>query len=146
MLACHPETPMRQSAPCILIVEDDPALQAMLQELLADAGYITCSCATAQDAQFLIALEHVDLCILDMHLLGRHSGGMDVLSLARLVPATKTLPIIVCSADTPFLDANRDELHARHCVILEKPFDIGLLLAAIETSLDVHRRSRAVGE
>ena len=137
---------MRPRAPCILIVEDDPAIQAVLQDLLADAGYITCGCATAQDAQFLIAMEHVDLCIMDMHLLGRQAGGMDVLSLARLVPATKTLPIIVCSADTPFLDANRDELHSQHCLVMEKPFDIELLLAAITTSLDVQRRSRAVGE
>ncbi|HET9223410.1 MAG TPA: response regulator [Roseiflexaceae bacterium] len=137
---------MYRTTPCILIVEDDPAVQAMLQDLLADAGYITCSCATAQDAQYLIAMQHVDLCILDMHLLGRQAGGMDVLALARLVPATKTLPIIVCSADTPFLDVNRDELLARQCVILAKPFDIELLLATIETSLDMHCRSHAVGE
>jgi DNA-binding response OmpR family regulator len=137
---------MYRTTPCILIVEDDPALQAMLQDLLGDAGYITCSCATAQDAQFLIAMQHVDLCILDMHLLGRWAGGMDVLSLARLVQATKTLPIIICSADRAFLDANRDVLQTQDCVILEKPFDIELLLATIETSLDAHRSSRAVGE
>ncbi len=137
---------MKRTTPCILIVEDDPAVRAMLQDLLAEEGYVTCSCATAQDAQYLIAMEHVDLCILDMHLLGRQAGGMDVLSLARLVPATKTLPIIVCSADMPFLDANRDMLHTQDCIVLEKPFDIGLLLAAIETSLDVSRRSHAVGE
>jgi CheY-like chemotaxis protein len=136
---------MRQRAPCILIVEDDPAIQTVLQDLLADAGYITCGCATAQDAQYLIAMEHVDLCILDMHLLGRWAGGMDVLALARLVPATRRLPIIVCSADMPFLDVNRDELLAQQCVIMEKPFDIELLLAAIATSLDV-THSRAVGE
>jgi adenylate cyclase len=135
---------MKRTTSCILIVEDDPALQAMLQDLLSDVGYITCSCATAQDAQYLIAMQHVDLCILDMHLLGRWAGGMDVLALARLVPATKTLPIIVCSADTPFLDVNRDELLARQCVILPKPFDIEVLLATIETSLDV-ARSRTVG-
>jgi DNA-binding NtrC family response regulator len=118
----------------------------MLQDLLAEEGYMTCSCATAQDAQFLMALEHVDLCILDMHLLGRQAGGMDVLSLARLVPATKTLPIIICSADTPFLDANRDVLHTQDCVVLETPFDIGLLLATVETALDAPSRSRAEGE
>src|SRR5262245_37316993 len=124
---------MRRRAPCILIVEDDPAIQTVLQDLLADAGYITCGCATAQDAQYLIAMEHVDLCILDMHLLGRWAGGMDVLALARLVPATRRLPIIVCSADMPFLDVNRDELLAQQCIIMEKPFDIELLLAAIAT-------------
>jgi two-component system, OmpR family, phosphate regulon response regulator PhoB len=137
---------MYRTTPCILIVEDDPAVQAMLQDVLADAGHITCSCATAQDAQYLIAMQHVDLCILDMHLLGRWAGGMDVLALARLVPATRTLPIIVCSADKPFLEAHRDALFAQDCVVLEKPFDIKLLLATIDTALDRSSRSRTVGE
>jgi DNA-binding response OmpR family regulator len=137
---------MQHSQPCILIVEDDPALQAMLHDLLADAGYITCSCATAQDAQFLIGLRHVDLCILDVHLLGSWEGGLDVLSLARLVPATKALPIIICSVDTRLLAAKRDELDAQHCIILEKPFDVERLLVSIETALDVQGSSRAIGE
>ena len=128
----------------ILVVEDDDAIQALLHDLLDDAGYTTSGCRAAQDAQYLIATEHPDLLIVDIHLLDDRAGGWEVLSLARLVPATMTLPIIVCSADMFFLNAKRQELHALGCVTLAKPFDIDELLQAVATALDTRRRDRAV--
>jgi CheY-like chemotaxis protein len=80
----------------------------------------------------------------DVHLLDARAGGWEVLSLARLAPAAMTLPIIVCSADTFFLNAKREELHAHGCVTLAKPFDIDELLQAVATALHAQRRDRAV--
>jgi CheY-like chemotaxis protein len=128
----------------ILVVEDDDAIQALLHDLLHDAGYTSSGCRAAQDAQYLIAIEHPDLLIVDVHLLDGRAGGWEVLSLARLVPATMTLPIIVCSADAMFLNAKRQELHALGCVTLAKPFDIDELLQMVATALDGQRRARAV--
>src|SRR5688572_33444701 len=100
-------TPIERATAHILVVEDDDAIQALLHELLHDAGYTTSGCRAAQDAQYLIATEHPDLLLVDIHLLDGRAGGWEVLSLARLVPATVTLPIIVCSTDTFFLNAKR---------------------------------------
>jgi CheY-like chemotaxis protein len=129
-------TPRERSTAHILVVEDDEAIQALLHRLLCEAGYTTSGCRAAQDAQYLIATEHPDLLIVDIHLLDDRAGGWEVLSLARLVPATMTLPIIVCSADMFFLNAKRQELHALGCVTLAKPFDIGQLLQMVATALD----------
>jgi CheY-like chemotaxis protein len=118
------------------VVEDDDAIQALLHRLLREAGYTTSGCRAAQDAQYLIATEHPDLLLVDIHLLDARAGGWEVLSLARLVPATMTLPIIVCSADAMFLNTKRQELHALGCVTLAKPFDIGQLLQMVATALD----------
>jgi CheY-like chemotaxis protein len=139
------QAPPRERATAhILVVEDDDAIQALLHELLREAGYTTLGCRAAQDAQYVIATEHPDLLIVDVHLLDARAGGWEVLSLARLVPATVALPIIVCSADTFFLNAKREELHALGCVTLAKPFDIDELLQAVATALDAPPRDQAV--
>ena len=133
--AASPAPPPRSTAH-ILVVEDDDALQSLLHRLLRDAGYTTVGCSAARDAQYLIATEHPDLLIVDIHLLDDRVGGWEVLSLARLVPATRGLPIIVCSADVPFLDAKRQELSALGCRTLAKPFDIEQLLQLVATALN----------
>jgi DNA-binding response OmpR family regulator len=102
------------------VVEDDDAIQALLHDLLREAGYTTSGCRAAQDAQYLIATD------------------------VRLVPATVALPIIVCLADAFFLNAKREELHALGCVTVAKPFDIEQLLQAVATALDAQRCDRAV--
>jgi DNA-binding response OmpR family regulator len=136
--------PIERATAHILVVEDDHAIQALLHDLLREAGYTSSGCRAAQDAQYLIAAEHPDLLIVDVHLLDGRAGGWEVLSLARLVPATMVLPIIVCSADTFFLNAKREELHALGCVTVAKPFDIDELLQAVATALDAPPRDRAV--
>jgi DNA-binding response OmpR family regulator len=135
---------MQRPAPCILIVEDDPAIQTLLLDILHEQGYATMCCQAAQEAQALIMAEQPDLCILDIHLLDRPAGGWEVLSLARLLPATTTVPIIVCSADIRFLEVKRQELHAQRCIILPKPFELDVLLAAVAASLDLRQAERSV--
>jgi CheY-like chemotaxis protein len=134
--------PLPRSTAHILIVEDDQAIQTLLHRLLREAGYTSSGCRAAQDAQYLIATERPDLLIVDIHLLDDRAGGWEVLSLARLVPATRTLPIIVCSADVPFLNAKRQELGALGCVTIAKPFDIGQLLQTVATALDAPRHDQ----
>jgi CheY-like chemotaxis protein len=137
---------MHRSPFRILLVEDDDTIQDLLHELLQEAGYTTIGCRAAQDAQYLIATEHPDLLIVDIHLLDGRAGGWEVLSLARLVPATMALPIIVCSADARFLNAKRQELRALGCLALAKPFDIEQLLQAVAAMLDGAGLDLTVGE
>jgi DNA-binding response OmpR family regulator len=137
--------PLTRLTAHILVVEDDQAIQALLHRLLREAGYTTSGCRAAQDAQYLIATEHPDLLIVDIHLLDDRAGGWEVLSLARLVPATMALPIIVCSADATFLNAKRQELRELGCWTIAKPFDIGQLLQTVATALDAPRHDEPIG-
>jgi CheY-like chemotaxis protein len=127
---------MHRSPARILLVEDDDAILDLLHELLQDAGYTTIGCRAAQDVQYLIATEHPDLLIVDIHLRDGRAGGWEVLSLARRVPATVAIPIIVCSADAPFLKAKHEELQAFGCFVLAKPFEVEQLYQAVAAMLD----------
>jgi hypothetical protein len=77
-------------------------MQALLHELLHEAGYITSGCRAAQDAQYLIATEHPDLLIVDLHLLD--DRGRRPTSLYDDIIGGPTCPTI--APDTP---------HAPHC-------------------------------
>jgi DNA-binding NtrC family response regulator len=62
----------------------------------------------------------------------------------RLHRDTVHLPVIVCSADTPFLMVKAHELRAHRCDILHKPFSIDDLLATILRNLPKQpRRARS---
>jgi CheY-like chemotaxis protein len=68
--------------------------------------------------------------------LGTPETGWTILELVRLDPATAQIPVIVCSADTIFLRAKEEALHALHCDILEKPCDLDALLRTIALVLE----------
>src|SRR3954466_1210064 len=50
----------------ILIVEDDPDVAQILEELLQDSGYSTSLAATLAAAQAALALTHFDLVLCDL--------------------------------------------------------------------------------
>ncbi|HEX5506824.1 MAG TPA: response regulator, partial [Thermomicrobiales bacterium] len=75
-----------------------------------------------------------DLVLLDIRM-GHPEAGWQTLELLRLDPETTRIPVIVCSADTPFLRAKEGALRALRCDILEKPFDLDTLLAKVAAVL-----------
>ena len=103
-----------------------------MRELLAEEGYQVICCPKSQDAQSLIREKQPDMVILDICLEGIVSGW-DILELMRRVPATKDLPVMVCSADAHFLKAHTDLLRQHSCEVLDKPFDLETLLAKIRS-------------
>jgi DNA-binding response OmpR family regulator len=84
---------------CILIVEDDGDVRAMLRVLLEDDGYRVIEAADGETAVSRTLSEQPDLILLDLRLPGRH--GLDV---CRLVRQRSLVPIIVVSAQTDSVD------------------------------------------
>jgi CheY-like chemotaxis protein len=127
---------MDRTAPLIYVVEDDPQIRAVFEELLRDAGYRVLGCPTAQEAQDFISLERPDLVLLDNHL-EHYAAGWALLIRLREDAATATLPVILVSADVQFLRTRDADLMAKRCFAIEKPFDVDDVLTTVYAALGV---------
>ncbi len=72
--------------------------------------------------------------ILDLFLHGE-TAGWQQLEILTLDPATRRIPVIICSAALASLEAARDKLAGLDVAVLEKPFDLEQLTAAVESAL-----------
>jgi DNA-binding response OmpR family regulator len=122
------------SAPVIAVVEDDRDTREMLLTLLRTANYQTVVCESGRDAFAMIRKTHPDLVILDLWLEHRDAGGM-TLGLLELDPATRDIPVLICSAHLERLRRERWRLLERGYTLVQKPFSIDDLLAKIRALL-----------
>jgi CheY-like chemotaxis protein len=114
----------------ILIAEDDPAILDVLRLTLEGEGYAV-ECTTDLASLRAFPDGYPDLCILDLWMPGW--DGRELCRALKSDPATKDLPILLCSA-------NRDgETIAREAGadgFIAKPFDLDELLATVARHLD----------
>jgi two-component system sensor kinase FixL len=120
--------------PLIAVMNDDTVFLQLMHDLLTGEGYRCIICKEGDKVYPLIKEQQPKLVILDIRMGAPETGWM-VLELLRLDPATAPIPVIVCSADTVFLRAKEDALHALKCDILEKPFDLEALLEKVAAML-----------
>jgi DNA-binding response OmpR family regulator len=121
----------------ILIVDDDELLRRSLAFNLQQAGFVSNTAASAEDALDMVAITAPDLVVLDIGL-----PGMDGLDALRQIKSQFEIPVI-------FLTARRRELD--EVVGLElgaddyvtKPFDVDVLIARIKAVL---RRDNRTGQ
>jgi CheY-like chemotaxis protein len=102
----------------------------MLAALEAD-GYEVIASA---DAFGDIRHSKPDLVILDLFLHGE-SAGWRQLDILTLDPATRAVPVIICSAALASLASAREKLSALDVMVLEKPFDLEQLDATVTAAL-----------
>jgi two-component system nitrogen regulation response regulator NtrX len=130
--------------PLIAVVDDDPALRQVVQDLLEDEGYATLLRAQGTGAYELIREAQPALVILDLWLEHPNAGGM-VLALLELDEATNHIPVIVCSG---YMQLYRDQqtlLRGKGYVLLEKPFSVEALLGHVQALL-ASARTQEAGE
>lgn len=124
--------------PRIMIVDDHPTNVALLRQLLAREGYQHIIGLTdARPVPDLIAAAPPDLILLD--LIMPHYDGYAVLErLAKLLPATDFLPVIVLTADSA-PQAKRRALALGAKDFLTKPFDAVEVLLRVRNILETRR-------
>ena len=115
----------------IVVVDDDRLTLKLMEVVLAQAGYQPVLCADAEHAYALIRNQQPDLVTLDLQMGGNSEAGWEILSLLRMDAATAHIPVILCSGNGHFLQERREVLRAQGCAVLEKPFDLDVLLAKI---------------
>lgn len=119
----------------ILVVDDDPEVDAVVRDILEGAGYRV---GIAQDGiEALAALLGGDaappaLVLLDVGLPG--SNGVEILSRLRSAEAGSDLPVVVVTGNPDW----ETEIHNRGLTIsgfLTKPVNVAQLLQAVESAL-----------
>jgi CheY-like chemotaxis protein len=118
----------------IVVVNDDPVFLSLMAELLTGEGYRVIAFPGGVGAHALIKRERPDLLVLDLRM-ERVDTGLTVLQSVRLDAVTRNLPVIVCSADSAFLERSQERLLAQGCQVLYKPFDIDELLKLVREML-----------
>jgi DNA-binding response OmpR family regulator len=117
----------------IALIDDDPALVELMRELLVELeGYEVFACGEGDRAADLVRRERPDVVVLDVHV-GGDLDGWAVLEQLRRDPATRSIPVIVCSGAIRDPDEPRLREHAAD--FLPKPFDLDVLLDKVRAAL-----------
>ena len=118
--------------PCILIVDDDPAIREMLGMALTSAGYKILEAGSALEARRIIASQRPDLVLLDWMLPGQ--SGYELARQLNKDNSHPTPPIIMLTArgqeedKIAALEAGADDY-------VSKPFSVSELLARVKAVL-----------
>lgn len=122
--------PPERVAGKILIVDDDPEICRVLEELLETHGYSACAVADAAAAFWALMKEMPDVVLLDIALPGL--SGVDLIPAIRSV--SRTLPIIMVSGITDVELAKRALAYGAFDYVT-KPVDVPYLLRSLEAAL-----------
>lgn len=123
---------------CILVVEDDPALQRMILNYFADNSIRALAASDRQEMTRQLAAAEIDLMVLDLRL-----GNEDGLDLLREVRSNSDVPVIIITGH------RRDEidrvvgLELGADDYLTKPFHLRELLARVRAILRRFEAGRA---
>ena len=118
--------------PNILIIDDDPHINAIVSKALRAEGYSAASAYSGTEALMLLTQSKPDLILLDLMLPG--------LSGEELLPQIKDIPVIVVSAKADVKD-KVGLLLGGAVDYITKPFDMKELLARIMVQLRKNERS-----
>jgi DNA-binding response OmpR family regulator len=113
----------------VLVIDDDPLICALLQDILHEEGYEVLLADDGEQALVILTTVRPDLVTLDLNLPG--IGGDIVLKELRNQDTTKDVPVIVVSA----LETIPREVHKLAQAVIQKPFDIDKLLFTIQRFL-----------
>jgi CheY-like chemotaxis protein len=119
----------------IAVINDDTAFLDLMRDLLeTEGGYEALICREWEDAHGFVKENNPALLILDIRI-GGEERGWAILNLLTLDPATRHIPVIVCSAAIQSLHEHQDLLSNYGICALPKPFDLDTLLETVEHML-----------
>jgi CheY-like chemotaxis protein len=122
----------------IAVINDDTAFLDLMRDLLeTEGGYHALICREWEDAHDFVKEHKPALLILDIRI-GGEERGWTILNLLTLDPATRHIPIIVCSAAIQSLHEHQDLLSKYGICALPKPFDLDTLLETVARMLPPH--------
>jgi DNA-binding response OmpR family regulator len=131
---------MTVERPLIVAVDDDDAVNELLQDLLSDEGYHVISCRKDAAALAVILEAAPDLVLLDLRFL-REGYDWTILRSMRRDERTAKVSVIGLTVDMGPSEAQHWELEQLRCELLLKPFETEELLIQIRQML---RRAREV--
>lgn len=118
-----------ESAPLLLVVDDDPLILATLTIGLAQSGYNIMEAASGEQALALCQEHRPNLAILDIHM-----GGMSGIETAKQIYREYHIPFLFLSAVTE-QEIVTSAVREGALGFLVKPIQLSQLLPSIETAL-----------
>lgn len=125
--------------PRVAVIDDDPGMRELLREVLLDGGYAAQLWDGLEHPTAFIQRTQPAVMLLDIRLGPSHTIWTVLDDLEQL-ELSQTPEVLVCSADQMFLREHTDALRERSCGIVEKPFDIDVLLTTVADCLLPSRR------
>ncbi len=123
----------------IVLINDDTAFLDLMHDLLQSIeGYEVFICKEGDQAHEFVKQSRPDLVLLDIRI-GSAETGWTVLELLTLDPATRPIPVIVCSAAIRELQDHEPLLRQYGVTVLPKPFDLDALLEKVRAGLAAGR-------
>ncbi|HMC08100.1 MAG TPA: diguanylate cyclase, partial [Actinomycetota bacterium] len=126
----HVQKLAQQARPHLLVVEDDPGGQYLVQAIFADRCKLTFA-SRGEEALELARAAPPDLVLLDAGLAG--VGGLDVVRTLRSSPETERIPIVLAAGEEP--SPGLGSLRAAVDGFLVKPYDVAVLQLLVENVL-----------
>lgn len=121
---------MTKETPLILVVDDQPGVRRLIQEVFRDIGHRVVTAANGQEAVAVAAIEQPDVVLLDMKM--PVMDGLDTLrSLKSSYPA---LPILMMTAVGDG-DRVQEALGSGAQTCISKPFDVFALRETVQKVL-----------
>lgn len=84
----------------ILVVDDDPNIRFLYNQLFSEKGYKVSEAESGREAFDILNIQEVDLVVLDIKL--RLESGLDILQ--RIVKEFSNIPVILCTAFASYQD------------------------------------------
>ncbi|PZO38509.1 MAG: response regulator [Pseudanabaena frigida] len=125
--------PALKSQPLILVVEDAPDNQVLVEQVFQDSGYRVTCIQDGQAALDWLETNHPDLILLDLSL--PEVDGWEVARQLKASDRTAKIPIVAVTAHA--MKGDKEAAIASGCDdYLTKPLDIDLLEACVKQWLD----------
>lgn len=120
--------------PRIAVVEDDDDIILLLREMFEDRGWDVLVHTGGRAAVETLRREQPDAILLDLWLEAAETGW-EILQGLRMDPATRSIPVIVCSGAADQLRNKRAWLAQCGVPTVAKPFDIDELYETVDAVL-----------
>ena len=118
----------------VLVVDDDPNVVEMLQDLLVDVGYLVKHALDGTEALRLVPVFEPDVVLLDLQLPG--ISGIEVLD--RLRRDHPTVPVIIVTGNDD-VEVARRTLRGGAFDYLSKPFTVEVLARVVAAAIAMPR-------
>ncbi len=119
-----------QASKHILVINDDPAILGLFEDLLGEEGYeVTLDKFGGQTSELLESIRSLkpDLVIMDF-LIGHEDSGWQLLQVVKMDRATRDIPVVVCTGAVRQVSELSQHLDEMGVQVVLKPFDIDHLI------------------
>lgn len=132
--------------PLIAVINDDPAFLEFIASFVeTETTYETVVWDEGTGSLEKLRKHQPDLVILDVRL-GDQPVGNEILVEMRRDPALRTMPVIVCTADSRFLQEEAGLLKLLNARTLEKPFDLDDLEEMVRDAIGGEREQTEIAQ